>query len=149
LELDEASCIANIFQFKAKNLREPNEDEHYKLTHRSPTEGEVKQGFGSMMGSIERQGKNMPIQGTNASICKRAMGNGFDAEGQPYLWHLLQKYGARLLSMIHDELLIACPKAYSKEVAELASGCFRRAAAEVMKSVEMKSTYMIAEKWSK
>jgi DNA polymerase I-like protein with 3'-5' exonuclease and polymerase domains len=149
LELDEASCIANIFQFKAKNLREPNEDEHYKLTHRSPTEGEIKQGFGSMMGSIERQGKNMPIQGTNASICKRAMGNGFDAEGQPYLWHLLQKYGARLLSMIHDELLIACPKAYSKEVAELASGCFRRAAAEVMKSVEMKSTYMIAEKWSK
>jgi DNA polymerase I-like protein with 3'-5' exonuclease and polymerase domains len=149
LELDEASCEANIFQFKSKNLREPNEDEAYKLTHRSPNEGEIKQGFRSMMGSIERQGKNMPIQGTNASICKRAMGNGFDAKGQPYLWHLLQKYGARLLSMIHDELLIACPKTHSKEVAELVSDCFRRAAAEVMKSVEMKSTYMIAEKWSK
>ena len=61
----------------------------------------------------------------------------------------LPKYGARLLSMIHDELLIACPKAYSKEVAELVADCFRRAAAEVMKLVEMKSSYTIAEKWSK
>ena len=51
--------------------------------------------------------------------------------------------------MIHDELIVASPKAHSKELAELVSDCFRRAAAEVMKSVEMKSTYTIAEKWSK
>jgi DNA polymerase I-like protein with 3'-5' exonuclease and polymerase domains len=149
LELNEASCEANVFTFKSKNLRDPNEEELYKLTHRSPTDQEIKQGFRSMMGSIERRGKNMPIQGTNASICKRAMSCGFDALGKPYLWHILPKYGARLLSMIHDELLIACPKAYSKEVAELVADCFRRAAAEVMKLVEMKSSYTIAEKWSK
>jgi DNA polymerase I-like protein with 3'-5' exonuclease and polymerase domains len=149
LELDEDSCKANVFQFKAKNLREPNEDETYKLTHRSPNEQEIKQGFRAMMGSIERRGKNHPIQGTNASICKRAMSCGFDAQNQPYLWHILPKYGARLLSMIHDELIVSSPKAHSKELAELLSDCFRRAAAEVMKSVEMKSTYTIAEKWSK
>jgi len=149
LELDEASCETNIFNFKSTNLREPNEEETYKLTHRSPTDQEIKQGFRSMMGSIERRGKNMPIQGTNASICKRAMSCGFDALGNPYLWHILPRYGARLLSMIHDELIVAVPKAYSKELAELVSDCFRRAAAEVMKSVEMKSSYIIAEKWSK
>ena len=149
LELDEASSQANVFSFKERNLREPNEEETYKLTHRSPSEQEIKQGFRAMMGSIERRGKNHPIQGTNASICKRAMSCGFDAQGQPYLWHILPKYNARLLSMIHDELIVASPKAHSKELAELVSDCFRRAAAEVMKSVEMKSTYTIAEKWSK
>jgi DNA polymerase I-like protein with 3'-5' exonuclease and polymerase domains len=56
LELDETSCEANIFTFKSKNLREPNEEELYKLTHRSPTEQEIKYGFRAMMGSIERRG---------------------------------------------------------------------------------------------
>jgi DNA polymerase I-like protein with 3'-5' exonuclease and polymerase domains len=149
LKLNEVDCTANIFSFKANNLREPNEDEMYKLTHRSPTEQEIKQGFRAMMGSIERRGKNHPIQGTNASICKRAMSCGFDEQNRPYLWHILPQYNARLLSMIHDELIVSCPKKYSKELAELLSDCFKRAAAEVMKSVEMKSTYTIAEKWSK
>lgn len=149
LELDEASCQANIFSFKTKELREPNEEETYKLTHRSPTEQEIKYGFRAMMGSIERRAKNHPIQGTNASILKRAVGSGKDFNGKEYLWHILHKYGARLLSVIHDELIVACPKAHSKTVALEAEDAFRRAAAEVMKSVEMKSTYIIAEKWSK
>lgn len=149
LELDDTSCESNVFQFKAKNLREPNEDELYKLTHRSPTEGEIKQGFRAMMGSIERQGKNMPIQGTNASICKRAMGSGFDANGHPYLWHTLQRYGARLLSMIHDEVLVGCPKHCSVQVAEAIANAFKRAAAEVMHSVVMESEWRISNCWEK
>jgi len=149
LELDEASCEANIFQFKSANLREPNEEETYKLTHRSPTEQEIKQGYRSMMGSIERRGKNHPVQGTNASILKRAVGTGFDASDKGYLWHIFPKYGARLLSVIHDELIIACPKEHSKVVAEEAADAFRRAAAEVMHSVVMQSEYHISNHWQK
>jgi DNA polymerase I-like protein with 3'-5' exonuclease and polymerase domains len=149
LELDEASCETNIFNFKSTNLREPNEEETYKLTHRSPTDQEIKQGFRSMMGSIERRGKNMPIQGTNASIIKRAIGAGTDASGKDYLWHVFPRYGARLLSLIHDELVIACPKKHSKVVAEEAESAFRRAAAEVMHSVIMKSEYHIGQCWKK
>jgi DNA polymerase I-like protein with 3'-5' exonuclease and polymerase domains len=149
LELDETSCEANIFTFKSKNLREPNEEELYKLTHRSPTEQEIKYGFRAMMGSIERRGKNMPIQGTNASIIKRSIGCGFDTLGKPYLWHIFPKYGARLLSLIHDELIIACPKEHSKMVAEFAADAFKRAASEVMKSVTMESSYEISDHWKK
>jgi len=149
LELNEESCAANILSFKTKNLREPNEDETYKLTHRLPTDQEIKQGFRSMMGSIERRGKNMPIQGTNASILKRAIGNGVDASGKEYLWHILPRYGARLLSTIHDELIIASPKEHSTVVAAEAEDAFRRAAAEVMSSVVMKSEFHISDHWQK
>jgi len=149
LELSEESCTANILSFKTKNLREPNEDETYKLTHRLPTDQEIKQGFRSMMGSIERRGKNMPIQGTNASILKRAIGNGVDASGKEYLWHILPRYGARLLSTIHDELIIASPKEHSTVVAVEAEDAFRRAAAEVMSRVVMKSEFHISDHWQK
>jgi DNA polymerase I-like protein with 3'-5' exonuclease and polymerase domains len=149
LELDEAACEANLFQFKTQSLREPNEKEKWSLTHRSPTDREIRHGMAAMMGSIERQSKNHPMQATNADIVKRAMGSGADAEGKQYLWHTLPKFHAKLLSMVHDEIQVQAPTIYAQQVAELVQDALRRAGAEVCKSVAMTSEYHISNCWEK
>jgi len=103
----------------------------------------------ALNGSIGRRGKNHCIQGTNTSIIKRAMGCGFDANHIPYLWHTLPKYKAHIQNMVHDELVIGCPKRYGKLVAELIADAFKRAAAEVMHQVEMEADYHISGRWMK
>jgi DNA polymerase I-like protein with 3'-5' exonuclease and polymerase domains len=149
LELEEETCDQNIFNFKAAHMRDPDEEEKRKLTHRAPTDNEIKSAMRGLWGSIGRRGKNHCIQGSNASIIKRAMGCGFDKDGKPYLWHTLPKYKARLLSMIHDELLCQCPKRYGQQVAELVADAFRRAAAEVMSQVQMEAEWNISDHWQK
>lgn len=149
LQLSEEAQEANLFNFKATQLREPTDDEKYKLTHRSPDWKEIKWGIRALMGSIGRRGKNHCIQGTNASIIKRAMGCGFDKDGKPYLWHTLPKYRALLVNMVHDELIVQCPKRFGKLVAELIADAFKRAAAEVMRQVTMEADYHIANRWMK
>lgn len=150
LLLDEDQQEKNLFEFKVKNLREPNEEEDYKLTHRDPIESEIKQGYRALMGSIGRRGKNHCIQGTNASIIKRAMSCGFCKKGIGYLWHTLLQYKARIQSMVHDELLIHCPKRYAEKVAALAGDAFKRAAAEVMGDIViMENDYHISNRWQK
>ena len=149
LELSEADAEASIFRFKAANLREPTKEELRALTHRNPTEKEVDRAIYSLNGSVERRGKNHCIQGTNASIIKRAMGCGFDKDGKPYLWHTLLQYRAKIQNMVHDELVIGCPKRFGKLVAELIADAFKRAAAEVMHMVVMEADYHIANSWMK
>jgi DNA polymerase I-like protein with 3'-5' exonuclease and polymerase domains len=149
LELSEPEKEASIFRFKTSQLREPTKDELHQLTHRNPTEKEIDRALYALAGSVERKGKNMSIQGTNASIAKRAIGCGFDASGQPYLWHQLPQYRAKVQNFVHDELLVGCPKRYGQQVAELIESAFRRAAAEVMHSVVMQSEYHIASRWMK
>jgi DNA polymerase I-like protein with 3'-5' exonuclease and polymerase domains len=149
LELNEALCEDNIFQFKTKNLREPNEKEKWSLTHRSPTDREIRHGMAAMLGSIERKSKNHPMQSTNADIVKRAMGCGADAEGKQYLWHTLPKFHAKLVNMVHDELCCQAPTIYAKQVAELMQDALRRAGAEVCKNVIMTSEYHIGPCWQK
>src|SRR6202142_3508607 len=149
LELPEEDCKAQIFAFKSEHFREPDEDETYRLTHRPPTVQEIKWAMRGMMASIERRGKNHCIQASNASLIKRAMGCGFDASGRPYLWHVLPQYKAKLLSMIHDELVIECPTRLAEQVVDEVKSAFLRAGKEVMKQVEMTSSANISDRWMK
>jgi DNA polymerase I-like protein with 3'-5' exonuclease and polymerase domains len=149
LLLNDDEIAAAIDFFKRKELREPKHDEMDILTHREPTEKEIQQAWRALEGSIERRGKNHCIQATNASIIKRSMGCGFDKNGTPYLWHTLPQYKARIQSMVHDELIVHCPKRFGKKVAELIADAFARAAAEVMHTVKMESEFHIAERWMK
>lgn len=149
LELDEDVQRQSIFNFKAAYMREPTEDEMYQLTHREPNDYEIRQAMRGLYGSIGRRGKNHCIQGSNASIIKRAMGCGFDREKNPYLWHTLPLHKARLLSMVHDELIIECPKRNGEKVAHMVADAFKRAAAEVMSKVVMEADWHIANRWQK
>lgn len=149
LELDEEEAEANVLAFKKRELREPTEEEEYRLTHRDPSTKEISSMFKGMFASIERRGKNHCIQGSNASIIKRAMGCGFDKDGKPYLWHLLPTLRAKLLSMVHDELILQCPKRLGTQVMNMVGDAFRRAAAEVMKKVIMEFDGHVADRWMK
>ena len=149
LKLPETQCESNILGFKMKNLREPNKEELEKLTHREPNPSDIGWAMKAMMGSISRRGRNHRIQGTNASIIKRAMGCGFDSQGKAYLWHTLPLYSAKLLSMVHDELIIQCPLKNGEKVKQLVGNAFHRAAAEVMFKVEMTFDGHVADRWVK
>lgn len=149
LRLDKAQAALNIETFESIHKRKPNKEELWTLTHRQPTNQEVNQAYQALHGSIDRQGKNHPVQSSNATIIKIAMGSGHCPEGNPYLWHVLPKYRARLIKMVHDELVISVPTRHSKQVAEIVGDCFKRAASERMKSVEMRCEYKISNHWEK
>lgn len=149
LRLSQEDCTRNINTFIEIKGRKPNQDETFELTHRQPNANEIGRSFYQMSNSIERQGKNMRIQGTNASISKIAMGCGYDLDGIPFLWHTLPKYKARLVGFVHDELKVHCPKQYGQIVANLIGDAFKRAAALRMKRVIMEFEYKIAPYWSK
>ena len=149
LRLDEQSQEANIFNFKRIQLREPTKEEVYKLTHRSIEWKEIKYAMRALNGSIGRRGKNHAVQGTNASIIKRAMSCGKDKEDKPYLWHTLPQYKAHIVNMVHDELVLECPKRFGQAVAELVSDAFARASAEVMSKVKMTADFHISSRWMK
>ena len=77
------------------------------------------------------------------------MGCGFDKDGKPYLWHTLSQFRAKVQNMVHDELVIGCPKRFGVQVAELIADAFKRAAAEVMSQVVMEADYHISSRWQK
>jgi len=57
---------------------------------------------------------NAIIQGSGAMIIKKAM----------VLMHKkLQKYGAKIVAQVHDELLIECPELYAEDVKKIVADC--------------------------
>jgi len=149
LRLDEADTQPKIALFVETLGRQPTEIELYELTHRKPTSKEIGGQLAGMTGGIERQGKNHSIQSANATIIKKSMGCGHNPDGTPYLWHLFPLYRAKLVKMVHDELVVQCPKQYGEAVARLIGEAFKKAAAEKMKHVQMEFEYHIGGFWSK
>lgn len=149
LELSEEEAEANVLRFKQRELREPTEEEEYRLTHSDPTTKQISGMFKGMFASIERRGKNMAIQGTNASLAKRVMGCGFDKNGKGYLWHLLPKFKALLINFIHDEFVIQCPKRFGEKVLACVQDAILRAGNEVMAKVQMLSDGRVSDRWQK
>lgn len=149
LRLPKPDQEQNLANFTQLHKRKPTPEEKWKLNHKQPTDKDIKRALESLHTSVERQGKNHEIQGTNASIAKVAMGAGHDADGQPYLWHTLGRYKARLVKFVHDELVVVCPARLGEVVAALIGDAFKRAAAEVMSLVTMEFEYNIAGYWKK
>lgn len=149
LRLEDDLALENVAAFMSAQGRKPTKDEEWILTHRMPTQKEINKSIMSLAGSIERQGKNHSIQGTNATIAKIAMGCGFDTDGKAFLWHILPQYRAMLVKFVHDELVIQVPKHYAEKVAAEVQCAFDRAAKVKMKKVVMESEYGIATYWKK
>jgi len=136
--------------YTAANGKKPSDEALYDMLHRQmPQAWTVSSMMKSMFGRIERQGKNHPIQGTNASIIKLAMGCGYSSKGMPFLWHTLPRLKAKILAMVHDELLVQCPVRYSKLVANMTGRAFAVAAAEKMSKVKMTFDFHIDSCWRK
>lgn len=119
---------------------------------KDPVQAQVSRKFHALYAGIEREGKNTPIQGTNADIAK--------------LWMALiaeeieKQFGGFLIIMVHDELVIECPEQGPQDwpkdslgnverCATLVASKCKEAGARLMTRVVMESEYHVAPYWFK
>lgn len=112
-----------------------------KMKGKVVTQDMVRKRYVGMFAAIEREGKNMPIQGSNGDLTKRAM---FLA------WEKLEsEYGAFLINSVHDELVVECPADKAEACEAFVSECMRAAGAEWIKGLVMEVEGTIADYWTK
>ncbi|MGI8589298.1 MAG: DNA polymerase [Chloroflexia bacterium] len=92
------------------------------------------------IGSIERQGKNTPIQGSNADMTKIAL---------VYLRDALQGYDARVVNTVHDEIVVEVIAEQAEEVKQIVEREMVRAGEQILKLVPVTADATISDYWSK
>ena len=88
----------------------------------------------------QRNGKNMPIQGSSADILKRAL-------------HLLHQSikgtSARLVNIVHDEIIVEADASEAQITADKLEKAMCAAGEEYISKVPVKVDVQIADKWAK
>jgi DNA polymerase-1 len=82
----------------------------------------------------------MPIQGTSADILKRAM---------RLLYDDLKNTSAKLVNVIHDEIVVESGESESAEVARIVEKAMTSAGEEFVSKVQIKVEIKIATDWAK
>lgn len=88
----------------------------------------------------KRNGKNTPIQGTSADILKRAL---------RLLKDELRDTNAKIVNIIHDEIVVEADAAEAQTVAEKVERVMCAAGEEYLKTVPVKVETEIADEWVK
>jgi DNA polymerase-1 len=88
----------------------------------------------------QRNGKNAPIQGTSADILKRAL---------RLLNDDLRDTSARIVNIIHDEIVVEVDEAEAEDVAKNVERAMCSAGEEYVRSVPVKVEFHIATEWTK
>ena len=88
----------------------------------------------------QRNGKNTPIQGTSADILKRAL---------KLLKEELSETNARVVNIIHDEIVVEADADEAQSVAEKVERMMVAAGEEYVKTVPVKVEIEIADEWVK
>jgi DNA polymerase I-like protein with 3'-5' exonuclease and polymerase domains len=88
----------------------------------------------------QRNGKNAPIQGTSADILKRAL---------RLLKDELRDTSARIVNIIHDEIVVEVDGGESEEIAQKVERSMCAAGEEYLKTVPVKVEFEIAHEWAK
>jgi DNA polymerase I len=88
----------------------------------------------------QRNGKNAPIQGTSADILKRAL---------RLLNDELQETSARIVNIIHDEIVVEVDDTEAQDVAEKVERAMCVAGEEYVQTVPVKVEAHIASEWTK
>jgi DNA polymerase-1 len=96
----------------------------------------------SVRGSIERKGKNSPIQGTNADMIKLVL---YD------LRRIFRERNldAKLVNTVHDEIVVECDEAIAGEIQQIVEETMRAAGRFYLKTVPVEVESKIADSWSK
>ncbi len=92
------------------------------------------------MGAARRYGVNMPIQGTSADILKRAL---------RLLHDSLAGTTARLVNIVHDEVIVECDASEAEQTAEKLSLAMIAAGREYVTKVPVTADVHIADEWAK
>jgi DNA polymerase-1 len=90
--------------------------------------------------TIQRLGKNAPIQGTSADILKRAMRLVYDG---------LKPYDAQIVNSIHDEIVVEAAESHAEEVAAVVRQQMIQAGQEFIKTVPVEVDVTISPAWLK
>lgn len=96
--------------------------------------------FNRAKGSIERQGRNTPIQGSNADTIKQSM---------VYITDRIKNYDARLLLTVHDEVVVEAKEDHVEEVGKIVRGCLIDGFGEFFKIVKMEADVLVGDHWLK
>jgi DNA polymerase I len=92
------------------------------------------------LGSIQRQGKNTPIQGANADMTKYAL---------IFIHEKLKGYDARLVNTVHDEIVVEAREDQAEEVLKIVEAQMIRAAKLMVTAVPIVADAILANTWSK
>ena len=88
----------------------------------------------------QRNGKNMPIQGTSADILKRAL----------HLLHSeMRGTSAKLVNIVHDEIIVEADEGEAEQIAEKLDKAMCAAGEEYIKKVPVKVDVTISDEWTK
>ena len=90
--------------------------------------------------AAQRNGKNAPIQGSSADIIKRAM---------RLLHDRLKGTEARVVNVVHDEVVVECPEEGAKEFARIVEETMCAAGEEYVKAVPIKVESAVTDEWVK
>ena len=92
------------------------------------------------MSLAQRNGKNMPIQGSNADILKRAL---------RLLHNEIRLTSAKLVNIVHDEIIVEADAAESQTIAKKLEEAMCAAGEEYVKKVPVKVDVQISDDWTK
>lgn len=95
-----------------------------------------------LLGSVERQGKNTPIQGTSADITKYAL---------VYIYNTIkkEKLDAHLIHTVHDEIVTEAREDIAEDVAKMVEDKMIEAGRKMVKLVPIKVDVHISDCWEK
>ncbi|MDT7808118.1 MAG: polymerase [Acidobacteriota bacterium] len=88
----------------------------------------------------QRGGKNSPIQGSSADIIKRAL---------RLLHDRLKETEARVVNVVHDEVVVECPATEAEEFAKVVEQAMCAAGEEYVRAVPVKVEAAVADEWVK
>lgn len=92
-----------------------------------------------LKGEIERNSQNYKIQGTSGHITKVAA---------ILLYTALKPYKAKIVNLIHDEIVVECNKEVAEKVALLVKRSMELAGRMFVKTVPMPISYKISNYWT-
>ena len=91
-------------------------------------------------GNIERECKNLPVQGLCADMLKLAMAN---------LFLILEPRGIKLVNCIHDELVFECKEEEAEEIGQIIKAEMESAGSLFLKDLPCLVEVTIADFWKK
>ena len=96
--------------------------------------------YRKQIAAIERQGKNTPIQGSNADMTKLAL---------IYIRDALKGWDARTVNTVHDEIVVEARVDQAEEVKHIVEREMVRAGNAILNNVPIVAEAALADYWSK
>ena len=101
---------------------------------------ETEEKYNAQKGKIERECKNLPVQGLCADMLKIAMGN---------LFLILEPRGVKLVNCVHDELVFECKTEEAEEIAVIVKTEMEKAGALFLKDLPCIAEVKVSDTWEK